>query len=239
MRFYFMANTSIYNIKRGTSGVYMITCIANNKKYIGSSVDIGARLSTHFGRDAKKYKHREFYRDILKFGRDGFKWEVLELCSKDNLIEREAYYYHIYKPEYNLIEPCECSFNNPLVRELSLNGSLNNGEKLRVLYSKPEYKALFRHIQEKRFKAVAMLKDDEVVKEFATLSDCAKWLNENTTFKGKNKVSTIKAVCDGERPTAYCYKFKYIQSVTTMAKASTQSIDTAVEAEGTSDDVKR
>lgn len=30
-----------------------------------------------------------------------------------------------------------------------------------------------------------------------------------------------------------------IKSVTTMAKASTQSIDTAVEAEGTSDDVKR
>lgn len=52
-------------------------------------------------------------------------------------------------------------------------------------------------------------------------------------------IYNIKRGTRGERPTAYCYKFKYIQSVTTMAKASTQSIDTAVEAEGTSDDVKR
>lgn len=65
-------------------------------------------------------------------------------------------------------------------------------------------------------------------------------MNPVTIFgQHRAKECRIKAVCDGERPTAYGYKFKYIQSVTTMAKASTQSIDTAVEAEGTSDDVKR
>ena len=229
-----MANHSIYGISRNTCGAYMMTCKANGKRYVGSSVDISARLSTHFGRDAKKYPHREFYQDIKKYGRNGFMWEILELCSRENLIEREAYYYNLLKPEYNVIEPCKCSFNNPLVRELSKNSSIHNGEKLKVKYKDKKYKQLFRNVQKPKFKAVAVIENDQVIKTFECLSDCARWLNETTDFKGKNKVSKIKAVCDGERPTAYGYKFKYIQSVTTMPKGSTQSIDTAVEAVGAS-----
>ena len=228
----------IYNIKRNTIGVYMITCKVTNKSYIGSSVDISSRLSTHFGRDAKKYKHRDFYKDILKYGRDMFVWCVLEECDKSELINRELYYYNKYKPSYNVIPPCECSFNNQIVRDLSIAGSVNNGYKLRKLYNDEKYRILFRDLKRNTFKPVRAVKDNFSL-DFDSLSECARWINKTTDYKGKNKVSKIKAVCDGERKSAFGYKFIYIQSVTTMTKVSTKSIDTTLEAVGADNNAKR
>lgn len=200
----------IYGIPRNTCGVYLLKCKVNGYKYVGSSVDISARLSTHFGRDAKHYVWRELYQDIVNFGRNGFEWQVLELCSREQLIERELYYYELLKPEYNLIAPSENNFDNPLVKELSKVATcIKTAAKLKAKYALPEYKALFKHIQQHRLKAVAMFKDGIEVNRFESLSECARWLSENTSFKGKNKVSKIKAVCDGERPTAYGFVFRY------------------------------
>ena len=53
--------------------------------------------------------------------------------------------------------------------------------------------------------------NDNISLTFESMSDCAKWITNNTTFSDKNKVSKIKAVCDGERPSAYDYKFEYIK----------------------------
>ena len=36
--------------------------------------------------------------------------------------------------------------------------------------------------------------------EFISLQEASRYITENTNFKGKNKTSKIKAVCDGERP---------------------------------------
>ena len=35
------------------------------------------------------------------------------------------------------------------------------------------------------------------------------YITENTNYKGKNKTSKIKAVCDGERTSAYGYQWEY------------------------------
>ena len=82
-----------YGIPTNTSGVYMITCKATNKSYIGSSVNISARFSNHFYRDSRRYTHREFYQDVVKYGIEGFDWKVLEECPRDTLIGREQYWY--------------------------------------------------------------------------------------------------------------------------------------------------
>lgn len=42
-----------------------------------------------------------------------------------------------------------------------------------------------------------------------TLGEAGRWIKENTKYKSKNPVSKIKAVCDGERPTAFGYKWRY------------------------------
>lgn len=201
----------VYGIKRNTCGVYLIQNKQNKKCYVGSSVDIMGRLSTHFGRDSKRYLHHPLYEDIRKYGRDGFRWEVLEECSKNILLEREQHYFDLLKPEYNIIRPTECSFNDPLTKEHARQhlNTKENIEKRKVLYNTDEYKQLFSHIQDNRKKAIIMYKNGVLVCEFESFSECQRWLNVHTNFKGKNKISKIKAVCDGERPTAYGYTFKY------------------------------
>ena len=53
--------------------------------------------------------------------------------------------------------------------------------------------------------------DSILVIEFISFQEGARWLSENTEFTGKNKASKIKAVCDGERQTAFGYKWEYCE----------------------------
>ena len=53
--------------------------------------------------------------------------------------------------------------------------------------------------------------DSILVIEFISFQGGARWLSENTEFTGKNKASKIKAVCDGERQTAFGYKWEYCE----------------------------
>lgn len=201
-----------YGIHQGICGVYKITNKYNGKSYIGSSVQVASRISNHMNRDAKRYPNKPFYKDVNLYGKEGFVFEVLEECGKDNLIEREQYWYDTLHPQYNTIRPNTCSFNDNLVRKLCKEAS-NNPEiiaRRKMLYNTVEYKQLFRNIQTHRFKPVRMY-NDNLSLTFESMSDCAKWITNNTTFSGKNKVSKIKAVCDGERPSAYGYKFEYIK----------------------------
>ena len=48
-----------------------------------------------------------------------------------------------------------------------------------------------------------------VIKTFECLRDASRYITENTNYKGKNKTSKIKAVCDGERTSAYSYQWEY------------------------------
>lgn len=75
-----------------TSGIYKITCLVNNKCYIGSSVDIYKRLCTHkFQLRRNKHNNKYFQRAWNKYGEDNFVFELLEETS--DLLEREAYYF--------------------------------------------------------------------------------------------------------------------------------------------------
>lgn len=204
---------SKYGIKNHTVGVYKITCKINNKSYIGSSINIITRLSNHMNRETRKYPHHIFYKDVIKYKYNNFTFEVLEECTADKLLEREQYWYDKLKPEYNIIRPNKCSFNDPIVKDMARkNYKLNNAnEKLRTLYHTEKYNKIFTDIQAHRMKSV---KATSVItkknKLFKSLSDGARWITETTDYKGVNKVSKIKAVADGERKTAYGYYWEYI-----------------------------
>lgn len=203
-----------YGIVGDITGVYLITCKHNNKRYVGSSVDITRRFSNHMNRDAKLYPHRDFYKDVNKYTYTGFTFEILEVCERDELIEREQYYYDKLQPEYNEFRPSDNLFIEPEYRDYLVD-SLNRqkeklGEQRRELFSQPKYKRKFRELQRHRMRAVNMYTlDGSLVSSFECMSDCAKWLDKNTKYIGKNKVSKIKAVCDGERKTAYGYYYEY------------------------------
>lgn len=201
-----------YGVPFGVSGVYSVTCKTTGKTYVGASVLVSSRLSTHFGRDARKYTHREFYQDITKYGLEGFECKLLEECPKENLLEREQFWYDKLKPEYNNIRPVEEPFLDDYVREQSRLKS-QTPEKIaerKALFNSPEYVELFRNMHTEKMKPVTMTDlEGNYIDNFISMQAASRWLDENTVYTGKNKTSKIKEVADGERRMAYGFKFYY------------------------------
>ena len=86
-------NTELKKFKNIT-GIYKITCTANNKIYIGSSVNIGSRLTRHRS-DLKLNNHHSILlqRAFNKYNEDAFEIDVIEVLERQELLlEREQYY---------------------------------------------------------------------------------------------------------------------------------------------------
>lgn len=81
------------------AGVYLITCTANQKIYIGSTNNLWRRWNEH-RRDLRAGIHDNSHLQAawLKYGEDSFTIAVLERCETDALNEREQYYLDTWKP---------------------------------------------------------------------------------------------------------------------------------------------
>lgn len=86
------------------SGVYSITNLENNKRYVGSSKNLSVRKGYHLGALKNNKREHPFLQEAYnKYGKENFIFEVLEYCEKENLIEREQYWmdhYKSYKREF-------------------------------------------------------------------------------------------------------------------------------------------
>lgn len=74
--------------------VYKITS-PSGKNYIGSSVNYKRRLIQYKGTGAKT--QTILYNSFAKHGFDNHVFEIVELCTKENVLEREYYYGSLYK----------------------------------------------------------------------------------------------------------------------------------------------
>lgn len=75
---------------RGYSGIYKITNNINNKIYVGSAACLYKREIEHFTDPHKSAKLLQ--KAMLKYGKENFKFEVLELCEKEILYIREQFW---------------------------------------------------------------------------------------------------------------------------------------------------
>ena len=73
-------------------GIYLITNLINGKQYIGQSVGIQHRWVQH--KNSKE--NYPISKAIRKYGRDNFKFEIIENCSPEELDEKEIYYIKVY-----------------------------------------------------------------------------------------------------------------------------------------------
>lgn len=75
------------------SGVYQIRNRVNGKVYVGSSANMRKRRNTHFS-DLRRGIHSNTHlqRAFNKYGEDSFIFEVLEICSVEDLEERETWW---------------------------------------------------------------------------------------------------------------------------------------------------
>ncbi len=75
------------------SGIYKITCLSNNRIYVGSSKNITSRYEQHwYGLRGNKHKSCHLQNAWNKYGEDSFIFEIIELCPEETRIEREQYH---------------------------------------------------------------------------------------------------------------------------------------------------
>lgn len=81
-----------------TSGIYRIRNIINSKVYIGSAVNIYNRYCEHLGDlNSNKHHSKRLQNSWNKHKEENFEFDILELCSKESLIEKEQYYIDMYQ----------------------------------------------------------------------------------------------------------------------------------------------
>lgn len=89
------------------SAIYGILNLVNGKIYIGSAVEVSNRLRTHKSRlNLNKHPSKHLQAAYNEYGDFAFEFIVLEYCDKDQLLEREAYWFELT----NCCDP-ECGYN--------------------------------------------------------------------------------------------------------------------------------
>lgn len=96
-------------------GIYIIKNKINQKIYIGQSVDIEERWVKHCAGYGIAH-NSAIDMAIQKYGKENFTLEIIELCQREELNEKEAYYadlYNSYAPNGYNINKCGEAFHNP------------------------------------------------------------------------------------------------------------------------------
>ena len=105
------------------SFVYIITCIPTGRKYIGKKrfefmrskkrKDSKRRIRTYKESDWKEYygSSSEVAKDIVKYGKEGFKREIIRLCKTKS----EASYWELYEQMVNHVLLNEAEYYNNFV----------------------------------------------------------------------------------------------------------------------------
>ena len=98
----------ILSDNKNKSGIYMWTNLTNDKCYIGSAVDLPNRLSFYYSKlsmeNLLKRSQSHICSALLKYGHYNFSLIILEYCEPDKCLEREGYYWKLFKPEYNIAQ---------------------------------------------------------------------------------------------------------------------------------------
>ena len=85
-------------------GVYMVKNLITGSIYVGQSETPYQRKTQHMSiRKSKKgfNTNQWLNKDLNKYGREAFVFEILEHCAKEDLKEREDFYIRTLKPYYN------------------------------------------------------------------------------------------------------------------------------------------
>ena len=81
-------------------GVYKISCELTDDSYIGCSNNIRGRMYKH-KKASGRGKQQNLYKLIQEYGWESFDVEVLELCDREVLFERETYWINKLQPNLN------------------------------------------------------------------------------------------------------------------------------------------
>lgn len=107
-------------------GLYKITCLKNNKIYIGQSANVLSRLGRHVDNlENNRHDCKELQKDFNKYGKINFKFESLEINDQyltENLRKKkEKEYIKKLKNTYNIEETQTWNFYS---QQLKIKGKI-------------------------------------------------------------------------------------------------------------------
>ena len=119
------------------SGIYKIVNLVNDKVYVGSAVNAENRWYKHKSRlRLNKHHSIKLQNSWNKYGFNNFKFEIIEECNQEKLIEREQYYidsYDSYNNGYNCNPMAGSSLGRKCSYETKIKiGKANTGNKNRL-----------------------------------------------------------------------------------------------------------
>lgn len=93
-----LASHIFSSVSERKCGIYRITCLTNDKSYIGQSVDIRDRWKQHI-KTALSHTStsNKLYQEMKQQGIENFTFEVVEEVTRPRLNEREVYWIDFYK----------------------------------------------------------------------------------------------------------------------------------------------
>ena len=96
------------------SGIYRITCIANNHFYYGSSINLKSRIKNHLSKlRAKCHRNKRLQRVFDKYGESSLTFEVVKYCEPSFILDKEQGYLDENISNENCVNFCK-SANAPM-----------------------------------------------------------------------------------------------------------------------------
>lgn len=203
--------------------VYKLTNTQTGKFYIGSTVNFYSRMKYHH------YCHsanKELGGDIEKYGWNAFTKEILEVCTRDNVRDRERFYIestNAVELGYNQTEATTYKdwmrgYNTKMWKDPQYRkrrSSHSSAVQLKRLED-PEY-LREKSEQLKRYtdsikKPIGMFaKDGALLHSFDGVRAAERWLMENGVTESRNASSSIADCANGGRhKTVYGFVWRYL-----------------------------
>lgn len=178
------------------AGIYVITHRATGKRYVGQSVNIRSRWTAHRHSDGDT----RLARAIRRHGPDAFAFEIVELCTPEELNDREAFYvwaFDCLSPKgYNLqsgggqgqvaTEEVRAKIRDANVRHLTHLSTdpemrAKRARAVKVAYDNPEFRS--SHLARSRSVNAALWADPEFrakVSESVRAATSRRWADPET-----------------------------------------------------------
>ena len=206
--------------------VYMITNTVTGKFYIGSTVNLYARLKYH-RYSANRNSNKELGGDILKYGFDAFNVTILETPSLDQLREREKFYIESLNAVENGYNITKATTNSDKMRAYNLKAWQNkeyrekrskaSSELQKKRLQNPQYllakSKQLKDATDKMKRQIGMYtKNGAFVTSFNGVREAARYLVSIGATNSKHASSILSDACDpeGRHKTAYNYIWKYL-----------------------------
>lgn len=185
------------------TGIYLIHNVMSSKFYVGSAININKRWLNHIQSLRKQEHHNRHLQNAWnRYGEKAFRFYVIDLCRKEELVKKEQFYIDILKPEYNLSPNAGSSLGLKHTEKSKRNMS----EAVKKLAQDPEWRRVNSESKKKLWKDPEFRRKSlEAKKKMVqnpewkrNLSESKKKLWKDPEFRRKSLAARKKMVQDPE-----------------------------------------